>query len=1268
MLKKFRNNILIFSIVCLGQMVAYAQEATPKVNHEELIYNSYREYVQASRDYLSTQRHASEMVREWRKKRLAEIFNEKLDRTERNLILSNSTLIEEFNKFIKANGVDSLDDVLLIRLAQLYFEKASLEFNNKMKNFNHSSNEIPVPNYRRAILFAKLFVAKFTESALGDKAYYLLGIAHEEMSQADQSIAFYESLLKNYPTSGYSEEVAWRLGEIYFVKRDYRRAAQTYARLIKLKGTFYTKGLYKLGATYFAERHYKNAVRAFEMAIKEIDSSSYRSLDDQVILDESLDYLATILSNDPNAAIAYEYLPEAYYRLGLLYKKRLDERSMREVYAVATKRFKTARQLPLMYQEIIKSFEDNQDYERANQIRSEFVQTLTHDQKWWESNAEYKTAYFDAQDTLEFNLIKSAEFHSEKGYRNKDTKQLQIAKDRYSNFISQYPWSTYKYYAKLELADIEYYLQNYERASSIYFEIVNESSSQTLREEAAYSLIWSEVKKVNFKLNFEERPLKIANRQEVNLSPNEQVFAQAAIFYISKTPYSHRKDQIIYKLAEVYAEKGDLEKANQYLHMIVDSKNSSDMKIAAFRFLEQIHNVRNDWASIERMRNQFNLSYFGAEVDLLDTDNIRQRYRALLEESYNLEMEGKFFDAGVSLEKVITNNIKSPIVDFLRLKAAALFVKSGSYAKAESLIGMLERTKYKAEAQFLKAQVHFQTVQYSDASYELEGFVLSHRKHPWFERALMNLISVRNKTFDHAKTTATLEKLDPLKLSADVYYMYIENLLALNRIDDVYKTVAKTRNNAKYDMFRMQYLILRAQHDRFDYVGLEKTCESVLKSIGSRQTAFANLNRSFCEYSKLKMVVGHPETTLDSTVNALNQIHNNKIEPVTTKALTEVINKSELRNQFRRQFDQLISKGWVIASQQPFSKEVQELSRAIVNFNGRLPLSMAYMMNWKGVMSELIEYKSFDNSSATDELMDERSQALLLCESKQYANCMKALVKLEKKDRSNAVYENLIVTSLKMNSDEDLKKWLGEFSKLKGAEERSKIYASLLREQSPSGQGEIRLDSQEPMTISAKAMELWSNDHAAEAAELLTAAVKENPQVPHPYYVLAQMYFEQGKYVLAHSVVESGYRNTNSRALVSLKYQFDALSGEIVSIENEFNHDLSPAELFGMAFYAIKNKDKKSLNQAYRLIRNSKNWFDSVKSLELVASGHKRARDIRSTDTYSKWLHALYEISQGRKELSLPAVASTAKELHAVSNFKGIERVIMNRTVAGDEK
>jgi len=812
--RKLQLVALFIALSAVTDLFAQAKPAAQEPQVDDLIYESYKDYLKASQDYILTQKEASEQIRDWRKKRLAEIFNEKLDGTEQNLLLSNSNLIEEFNKFLKENGVDSLDDMLLIRLSQLYFEKANLEFSQLMKK-NQAGADIPVPNYKKAILFSKLFTAKFPNSPIGDKAYYLLGFASEEMGKPNESIVHYEELLKKYPASEFSDEVAWRLGEIYYGNGKYANAEKMYLRLSKTQGIFYTKAMYKLGSIYFSQKKIPESAKTFQKLIADVEKIKIKSPEDQAILDECYDYLATLLSNDNAVQIQASYQAEVYYRLGMLYKKRLDEKSMRSVFITATKKFPRSLQLPQMYSELIESFENAQDTEKANDYRSQFVQILTQDQKWWNENEDYKNIAFKTQDLLEFNLIKSAEYYAEKGYSKNDMSQLQIAKNRYFNFITKYSWSAYKDYAKLELADLEYFLGNYAQASNYYFEIVNESVSATLREEAAYSLIWSEVKKVGYDLNFDAKNTVPQNLQKTNLDAAEKVFTQAAIFYITKVKSSSRKNKVIYKLAEVYAEHGDFDNTSQFLNMIIsDLDNATEITVRAYRYLMEIFNIKNDWASLVSVQELYASTYFSGDIESLDKENFRQQYRDKLETAYNFEFEGKYLEAAQELEKVIIKNPRSVMTEFLQLKIANFYIRVGQYPRAESITSQLLNTKYKAEAQYLKTQILYKTARVEEAVKGLEEFALNNQKHPWFEDGILNIISLRSQLNSEEKTVEVIRKIGPESLSPYAYYEYIKALLSTKKYDDVYKAINYTKGKAKYDSYHRQYFALKGQHDR----------------------------------------------------------------------------------------------------------------------------------------------------------------------------------------------------------------------------------------------------------------------------------------------------------------------------------------------------------------------------------------------------------------------------------------------------------------------
>jgi TolA-binding protein len=1257
-----KKHFMISLLGILAPMIAFGENN----ENQDVIYNSYREYLTASQDYISTQKQASEEVRNWRKKRLAEIFNEKLDGTEQNLLLSNTNLIEEFNKFLKTNGVDSLDDVLLIRLSQLYFEKANLEFNQVMKKNqeSESSNEIPIPNYERAIYFSKIFITKFENSPIADKAYYLLGFASEEMGKPAQSISYYETLLKNYPSSEFGEEVAWRLAEIYYGNANYAKAEEMYQRLSKIQGHFFTKALYKLGATYFTEKKIVDASNVFQKLIDEISKIKSPSQEDQVILDESYEYLATLLSNNTKLQIATEYQPEVFYRLGLLYKKRLDEKSMRTVFAAAAQKFPKARQLPLFYSELIESYDGTLETEKENTYRSQFVQALTQDQKWWTENENYKNIVFQTQDLLEFNLIKSAEYYAEKGYAKNNYDDLKTAKNRYFNFITKYPWSTYRDYAKLELADLEYFLSNYPQASTYYFEIVNEATSQTLREEAAYSLIWSEVKKTGYNLNFDEKTSTLQNTQKTALTSKEKVFADAALFYISKIRNSSRKNKVTYKLAELYSEHGDLDASAQYLNLIIsDSENTDAVTVSAYRFLMEVYNIKNDWTSLTAAKELYDSTFFSGDIESLDKDNFRQKFRDKLETAYNFELEGKFSEAAQEFEKVIVQNPRSPMTNFLNLKIANFYIQIGQYSKAKSICSQLMNTKYKVESQFLMTKILYLTAKIEDAANGLEAFALQNKKHPWFEAALINTISLRAQMNTREKTIALIKKLNPDTLSSYVFYDYIRALLQTKKYDDLYKVVNSTKGKNKYDSYRLQYFALKAQHDRYDYVGLDRTCSGLEKALSNTsrpKTAFGTLNKSFCEYAKLKTIVGQSDLPLEDIVSKLNSIYSYKIDSVTTLALNDIVENSDLKNTYKVQFEQLIQKGWTIAKLHPFSEETKKFSDTILSYNGKLPLSLSYLMNWKVGLSELFEFQSFKGS-----------EVKLACEAKQYAECFAGLKETLKTDKSNEVYENLIVASLKANDDDELQNWVSAYLKETDSNERSQIFANYLGMQDRiPDKKEIQVSSDDPMALSAKAMEYLANKKYKEATDILLKSLTANPESAFPYYALAEVYYDRGFPELARTIVTNGYSNSENKALLPLLYQLKAVTySQAAFATPQVRQDQSPAESFATAFAALKNKDADPLDKSFKTVMSSKKWFDSMKTLELVYTNSSSFKpDPKDSNLYTQWLQELYKLSQGQEPFSLDKINTLAQKSQVLPNYKEIERVTSSREIAGDKK
>src|SRR5210317_185476 len=82
-----------------------------------------------------------------------------------------------------------------------------------------------------------------------DRVLYQLARAYDEVGQPDQSIEVLNRLVSDYPYSNTADEVHFRRGEYYFVRKRWRDAESAYhsAVVVGPDSDFYEVGLYKLG-------------------------------------------------------------------------------------------------------------------------------------------------------------------------------------------------------------------------------------------------------------------------------------------------------------------------------------------------------------------------------------------------------------------------------------------------------------------------------------------------------------------------------------------------------------------------------------------------------------------------------------------------------------------------------------------------------------------------------------------------------------------------------------------------------------------------------------------------------------------------------------------------------------------------------------------------------------------------------------------------------------------------------------------------------------
>ena len=209
---------------------------------------------------------------------------------------------ESFTQSYKKN-VDTPD--ALFRMIILAYEEETdrylqrrREINNQNELENSSSILIDelVPEYVRVINYCTRLEKRFPRYEELDVILLIKGYCLTKMGRIQDGNRVFEVLVKLRPDSSYIVEAFVRIAEYYFHRKDYRRAAYFFKRVLPNKfESFYDKVLYRLGIIFFNQKKYSSS---FEYFLDYMDLSSKRKNTglniDELVIDDVTQHLSKI--------------------------------------------------------------------------------------------------------------------------------------------------------------------------------------------------------------------------------------------------------------------------------------------------------------------------------------------------------------------------------------------------------------------------------------------------------------------------------------------------------------------------------------------------------------------------------------------------------------------------------------------------------------------------------------------------------------------------------------------------------------------------------------------------------------------------------------------------------------------------------------------------------------------------------------------------------------------------------------------------------------
>jgi tetratricopeptide (TPR) repeat protein len=1179
----------------------------------ELFSQARQEYIQETSDYLETNKISLIEMRAWRGKRLNERFGSRLKRLEKFMFQSNKEITKEIETYVKKSGIDALDDVLLMRLAQLQYEKGSLLHAQKMKKYDARLKAflrgrlkkppvMPRPSYKRSIYYCKYLLKKFPDSALADKAHYLMAKNLEEMGYLRKAVKIYLRFLKRHPQSSLADEALWRMGEYYFDLDQYKKSIYFYQRLIKNRASqFRLKAIYKTGAAYMQIGKLRSAGKYFLVLMRETRRSDDYSPEIETLYGEALEYLAVVRDRGIRIKMPKEIAEEIVQRLAEMYKRVPNDKGARGVYRSYIASRNLSAVSPYFYDQIVSSYEYDNETKKAVASRDELVALLTANDVWWKRNREERQRYFEAEDLLEKHLLATARNNASKGLKARNVQLIALARKQYRKFLADYFYSPVALDAHFELAEIEYATGRYKTAAVNYRIVAQESKSEVQSEEAAYGYLWSQVKDAKYDMK-EKGRLRVARDKEGNLksamplAPQEQDFIKYANFYVEHAAVpSERKHRVLYKMAEIHFLKNDFEKAQKYLDQVIKDKENPNLTIAkALRLSAEIYNFQGSWENVRKRNQELLAMRSQSSVGNLKALGIASIGSQALEQASVLEKTGKKLEAAKEYEKAVYAAPRASYSNYAKWKAASLFREEKRFVKSNSLLDQIVKGDYLKESQFLRAANLESLLKFEVAAAAYTDFAKKNIRHEWAPQAwrAAGRIKFHLKQVDEA--ISCLEQYSRYEGGEFVRFEMLEKLADIGSVKKAKRVASYIPDKEPNRKLRINGLLAWAQWKGKKPRTAVKICHSVksqYKKI-SNPTAQANRALAICDYIDFSQKLAKSSLRSRSDVEeAIKTILSHGHKDIAAKAWNDVGEKLILSGSGKANISWALDKAWSNTGRSVFDESSLRNLRLLEKANVGRRVFSGTLLDWRVTLPEAFSWKEFEIDKENWE------QARVFCEMARTRDCFQKIDELLKNTENELALYNAVVASLLVGSDEDLIKYLSKFGKKTRWYPLAVQMAFVVGQSGlvPDAKKKIQSYPQEEVALRHIAEAEKANvegDHRQAMASVQKAVLADSGYT-HSYTVMARYMYALGYYELAAVILRQGVENTRAAGgLFGIRRAMKAMMqmSQGLPEKEELDSGIDARGLVGAGVASIVEEDQSAFNEVRKRLEEESIW------------------------------------------------------------------------------
>ena len=324
--------------------------------------------------------------------------------------------IRDMETFLASHPKSKILDKVIIRLAELHYEKALEAYNHDQERYSanleaHAKGLLteapaePKKDFTRPLKLYQRLIDEFPQSKLLDDASYNKAFLLEDLALRDSAVTAYEKFAQDFPGSRYVPEALFRVAEYYFNPplQQIERAIEIYNRVLQYNDSpKFDEALYRLGWCYYKLNDFPKAISCFTMLADDVNRSQTLDPKNKItnpsLAEESIEYIGIAFLDYNGATAAAEYLNsvggrqygiDILRKIGDVYMNVKEEHDKAiQAYRLLLKMYSQAPEAPVVRAKIAEAFRALDEEQMAYVQRDSLFMEYREGSTWWKNNPD----------------------------------------------------------------------------------------------------------------------------------------------------------------------------------------------------------------------------------------------------------------------------------------------------------------------------------------------------------------------------------------------------------------------------------------------------------------------------------------------------------------------------------------------------------------------------------------------------------------------------------------------------------------------------------------------------------------------------------------------------------------------------------------------------------------------------------------------------------------------------------------------------------------